>query len=491
MKKRHISFKKNLCFFLFTMLFSINVVSQNFNGTLRINSENSRYFTDKAGKAIYLTGSHTWANFQEAGLPTDSLFEWTKYLDMMKSNNHNFMKLWVWEQAKLGSWSKEDIAFSPMPYEQITQNGKVKYDLSKWNRTYFLRLRQRVIEAGKQGIYVSVMLFQGWSQQKEKIKNPWLFHPLNPDNNINGVGKQITDNKEDDAEKGTLHALKNGDALKYQEAYTKKVIETINDLDNVLFEIINEGGTKDWQYHIINFIKKTEKTMPKQHPVGMSHAVAVSPLMWNRDLIESPADWIAPSNEPFIWNYPNSIKTTDYQLKMLPNPGKKVTILDTDHLWGCGGDYSWVWKAFLQGYYPIFMDPWQNFPHADTANIQWLSPCLYEREYAPYKLIRQNMGATWRFTERINLGKSVPSPELTSSGFCLAQPNETYISWVETGAYLTLNLRNTTGIFEAEWFNPLTLETKSEKPIEGGNFIVIKPPFDTEAVFFLKKKRGK
>ena len=48
-----------------------------------------------------------------------------------------------------------------------------------------------------------------------------------------------------------------------------------------------------------------------------------------------------------------------------PNSGKKVTILDTDHLWGCGGNYQWVWKSFLQGYNTIFMDPWQSFPHAE------------------------------------------------------------------------------------------------------------------------------
>jgi hypothetical protein len=476
---------------LFSIIFSLNSYGQSFNGTLRLNPENPRYFTDNSGKSIYLTGSHTWANFQEAGLVSDSLFEWKKYLEMMKANKHNFMKLWVWEQAKLGSWSSKEIVFSPMPYQQILQNGKVKYDLSKWNQAYFNRLRQRVIEAGKQGIYVSVMLFQGWSQQKEQIKsgNPWLFHPFNPDNNINGVGTQVADNKEDDAEKGTLHALKNGDILKQQEAYTQKVLETINDLDNVLFEIINEGGTKDWQYHIINFIKKTEKALPKQHPVGMSHAVAVTPLMWNQDLLESPADWIAPSNEPFSWNFPNSEKTTDYQVKIQPNNSKKVTILDTDHLWGCGGNYQWVWKSFLQGYCPIFMDSWQNFPYPDTTTIKWLSPCLVEREYKPYKLVRQNMGETMRFSKRIDLGKSLPMPEISSSGFCLVQPNESYISWLESGTYLTLNLRNTNGTFEAEWFNPLTFETKTSESILGGNFVVLKSPFVGESVLFLKKSK--
>jgi Family of unknown function (DUF6298) len=475
---------------LLFLLFCNTSFSQYFNGPLRLNPENPRYFTDNSGKSIYLTGSHTWANFQEAGLPSDSLFEWGKYLEMMKVNNHNFMKLWVWEQAKLGSWSREAIEFSPMPYQQVLQNGVVKYDLSKWNPLYFKRLRERVIEAGKQGIYVSVMLFQGWSQQKEQIKsgNPWLFHPFNPQNNINGIGKQVTDNKEDDAEKGTLHSLKNGDVLTQQEAYAKKVIETINDLDNVLFEIINEGGTKDWQYHIINFIKKTESKLPKQHPVGMSHAVAVTPLMWNQDLLESPADWIAPSNEPFAWNFPNSSLTTDYQEKIKPNDSQKIIILDTDHLWGCGGNYQWIWKSFLQGYQPIFMDSWQNFPHADTTTIKWLSPCLVDREYLPYKLIRQNMGETMRLSKRINLGKSNPTPELTSSGFCLAQFNESYISWVDLKGYVTINLRNTDGTFNVEWFNPLTMETKKSNSILGGNFVVLKSPYTAESVLFLKKE---
>ena len=482
----------NKLILLIPILLSVNtsLFSQYFNGTLRLNTENPRYFTDKSGKSIYLTGSHTWANFQEAGLATDSLFEWKKYLEMMRTNHHNFMKLWIWEQAKLGSWSKEALVFYPLPYQEITQNGKVKYDLSKWNDQYFERLRKRVIEAGQQGIYVSIMLFQGWSMKKEKIEsgNPWLFHPFNPDNNINGVGRQIVDNKEDDAEKGTLHSLKNGDVMQQQEAYVKKVVETVNDLDNVLFEIINEGGTRDWQYHIINFVKKTEQKLTKQHPVGMSHAIGVSPLMWNQELFESPADWVAPTNEPVGSNYRNSSLITDYQVKIQPNSGKKVTILDTDHLWGCGGNYQWVWKSFLQGYCPIFMDSWQNFPYPDTVAISWLSPCLVPREYTPYKLIRQNMGVTMQYSKRIDLGRSTPQPDLCSSGFCLAQPNKSYMAWLESKPYLTINLRNTDGIFEVEWFNPLPLETKNETSIKGGDYIVLKSPFTGESVVFLRKK---
>ncbi|MBN2131699.1 MAG: hypothetical protein JW741_19525 [Sedimentisphaerales bacterium] len=35
------------------------------SGPLRVHHQNRRYFADASGKALFLTGSHTWANFQE------------------------------------------------------------------------------------------------------------------------------------------------------------------------------------------------------------------------------------------------------------------------------------------------------------------------------------------------------------------------------------------------------------------------------------------
>ena len=37
-------------------------------GPLRVSTANPRYFTDGSGKAVYLTGSHTWASLQDMGL---------------------------------------------------------------------------------------------------------------------------------------------------------------------------------------------------------------------------------------------------------------------------------------------------------------------------------------------------------------------------------------------------------------------------------------
>src|SRR5262245_17715422 len=37
-------------------------------GPLRVHPANPRYFTDGSGKAVYLTGAHTWNNLQDIGL---------------------------------------------------------------------------------------------------------------------------------------------------------------------------------------------------------------------------------------------------------------------------------------------------------------------------------------------------------------------------------------------------------------------------------------
>ena len=62
--------------------------------------------------------------------------------------------------------------------------------------------------------------------------------------------------------------------LAQQKAYVRKIIETLNDLDNVLYEVCNEVPDRpeafDWMEHLAAFIHATEAEMPKQHPVGIT-----------------------------------------------------------------------------------------------------------------------------------------------------------------------------------------------------------------------------
>ena len=60
------------------------------NGTLHVSEINPRYFTDNTGKAVYLTGAHTWNNLVDMG-PTQppEEFDFPAYIEWMKKYNHN------------------------------------------------------------------------------------------------------------------------------------------------------------------------------------------------------------------------------------------------------------------------------------------------------------------------------------------------------------------------------------------------------------------
>jgi hypothetical protein len=164
-------------------------------------SANGRYFTDDTGKAIYLTGSHTWNNFLDGGWAAEgwsnlNTFNYETYLDWMREHHHNFIRLWTSENVRdfepcttgpsdpscvclannptcpSGSPGYRPLQnpVTPTVYERVTcetsncygADGLKKFDLSRFNSAYFDRLRQHIIEAGERNIYVSIMLFNAW-----------------------------------------------------------------------------------------------------------------------------------------------------------------------------------------------------------------------------------------------------------------------------------------------------------------------------------------
>ncbi len=207
-------------------------------GPLKVHATNKRYFTDGSGKAIYLTGSHIWYNLKDR-VP-GPLFNYSGYLSFLVSKNHNFMRMWTWELARYsyrGGPIRNTIQFPwPRTGSGTALDGKRKFDLSKLNQSYFDRLRSRVIQARDKGIYVSIMLFEGHGMQFSDSAWRWKGHPFHAANNINGInGDPNNDGK------GTeTHTLSLPKVTAIQRAYVKKVVDTVNDLPNVLYEIANE-----------------------------------------------------------------------------------------------------------------------------------------------------------------------------------------------------------------------------------------------------------
>jgi hypothetical protein len=464
-------------------------------GPLKISNFNPRYFADRQGKVIYLTGSHTWDSFGDWGASTPE-FDYLAYLAFLRTNNHNFIRLWVHESTRASSGADSHI--SPLPWKRIgpglANDGGLKFNLREFNPIFFDRLRTRVIEAGEQGIYVSVMLFNRYFN--------WPTHPFNIQNNIN----EIDGDSNRDGDGRNIHTLAVPTIMELQKAYVRKVLDVINDVDNVLYEIGNElrRDTVEWQYEMIKFIHAYERNLPKQHPVGMTSTGGGSEPMANAELFQSPADWISPRTESGQ-NYSSDPPIAD---------GNKIIITDTDHLSRIL-DYptpQWVWKSFLRGLNPILMDVIQNrVPGRDTKYNDPSRPSLPPT--------RKAMGQTLSYARRINLAKMVPRPEISSTKYCLADSRAEYLIYIPSAGVIrrrgngalhwlsdfshgnrllrqafeviglnemvTVDLSQASGELNVEWFNPITGETITAPKTLGGARQKFTAPFPGDAVLYV------
>jgi hypothetical protein len=435
----------NLLFVI--QVFATSLAYAQTNGPLRVHPENPRYFADASGKAVLLTGSHTWPNLIDMG-PTDppAAFDFDGYLKWLKSHGHNFTRGWTWEPTRWNTsdmknveWRNGHHFIAQQPYLRtgpgLALDGKAKFDLEKPNPEYLQRIRERLAKTREAGIYVSVMLFEGFGVQYGK--ESWSNHPMNAANNINGVeGDRNSDRKGIE-----IHQLLNKRVTKLQEAYLRWLVTGLNEFDNVLYEVSNETHTSstEWQYHIIRTVKTIEATLPNQHPVGMTFQASKGK---NQALFDSPADWISPNPEGGFRDNPPDMK------------GIKVVMSDTDHLWGIGGDAVWVWKTFTRGLNPIFMDTY------DGKVLGKVRP----QDDAP----RRTMGHVLALSKRIHLARAIPQPESSSTGFCLSEPGKSYVVFAPEGGDIEVDLTQAPAELEVERLHPVTGEVSIKETIAGG-----------------------
>ncbi|MBN2452600.1 MAG: DUF4038 domain-containing protein [Lentisphaeria bacterium] len=447
-------------------------------GPLRVSVDNPRYFATPDGRIVYLTGSHTWSNLRDMG-PSDPppAFDFEGYLAFLRRWNHNFIRLWTWE---LSHYAYDDRAIwcSPFPWPRtgpgMALDGRPRFDLSRFDGAYFQRLRERVGRAEAAGIYVSVMLFEGHGLHASRAPWCWEGHPFHAANNVNGIdGDPDGDGRGIESQTLDLPAV-----TAIQEAYVRKVVDSLNDMDNLLYEIANESGAYStaWQYHFIRLIKEYESGKPKQHPVGMTFQWAREQRGTNAVLFESPADWISPNPDG------------GYRDEPPPADGRKVILNDTDHLWGIGGNPQWVWKSFLRGMNPLFMDPYARAPEGQKADAAaaWTDHLGSSPKTDPkWDPIRAALGYTRRFAERLDLRRTEPRGDLASSGYCLAAAGEWYLVYVPGGGDVTVDLSEAPGPWRAEWFEPGMGGDLGAVPVEGGAARALAPPCAGDAVVLL------
>jgi hypothetical protein len=446
-------------------------------GPLVVSEANPRYFTVRSDnpadrRIVYLTGSHIWNNLHDGLGPgkdcatSPEQNDYGAYLKFLKEHGHNFIRLWRWEHFRSqADGGKFHLCMTPQPWLRtgpgVAKDGKPKFDLSAFDPAYFDRLRDRVVAAGNEGIYVSVMLFDGHALHLSPPPDNVEGHPFHAVSNVNGMGiTSLID----------YQVLPLDPRVQaFQEAYIRKVVDTVQALPNVLYEVANEssgdkaesvrlpdgsslptpiGDSTQWQYWVIHFIKEYEQQKQySKHPVGMTMQYPVPDQSKVNDvLFNSPADWISPGFEETLSNAePGSIS------RWLTDPpasdGKKVVITDTDHYAPGKGDAQWAWKSFLRGNNPMLMD------YGIINVVKPLDPSLGAPPYELFEPARYAMGDTLRYAQRMTLIDTKPHGDLTSTGYALANPGKEYLVLQPSAKADVFTVKLAVGTYEIAWYN--------------------------------------
>jgi len=414
-------------------------------GPLSVNALNSRYFFDSTGAPVYLAG--TYIDPQQIELGTK---DFTAYLDYLRQQKHNFTRLWAWEQTP----SSAATPMTTLPYERSGRgqalDGGSKFDLRRLNQDYFDQLRARVVAAAERGIYVSVVLFKSLdSQSKIKQDNPWYANPFNRDNNVNRInGDTNGDGIGAEAFTLTIPAI-----TSLQEAYIRKIVDTLNDLDNVLYEISGDSPLGDyaWQSYIINYLKNYQANKRNQHPVGINAPAGTSDSVFN-----SPADWIAffgaDLNPPVAAG------------------GKVLFVQPGSNLLDTSSGHQSVWKRFARGFNIVDKEPDSLTPGIADA-------------------VHGSITQTLAYSQMINLVMMTPSDLVCSTGYCLLKSGAEYLVYLPIGGSVTVDLSGAQQNFSTAWFDPPSGQTSAGTTVNGGGRVTLVSPFKGETVLHLLVQR--
>ena len=198
---------------------------------VKINPDNPKYLLFRGKQLVLVSASEHY------GSVINRPFDFQKYLDDAAAHKitvtRTFLLYRELQSARNPSSpckpeSPDFIAPWVRTGPEKALDGEPIYDLDRWNPEYFDRLHRFLAGASKRGIVVELTVFSN-----TYADDIWALNPLRKENNIQHVG---------DVEWEDYLSLKNGELVRRQEAYARKIIDETSGYDNVYYEICNEPG---------------------------------------------------------------------------------------------------------------------------------------------------------------------------------------------------------------------------------------------------------
>ena len=256
------------------------------------------------------------------GFVVNSNFNYHVFFDTIQKYRANYISICV-HQLFPSAWQRNlDLPLAPRNANGIlqpwatttkTNNGDFwpfKFDLDKWNKVYFDRLKDFVDCAAQHEVVVNVF-FDDLIRQAD-----FNINAFNPDNNINGT--------ENTGPADYFNMVGHPVMTAYHDRMIAKIVKELNYADNVIYFICDEPGhagnegdssyyhkVYDWLSHKIDVIKNTEESLPKKHLVASQQQMCAYPLDFSGD---SRTDYNVLQYTWWGWNHQTGgLRALDYE----------------------------------------------------------------------------------------------------------------------------------------------------------------------------------
>jgi hypothetical protein len=448
---------------------------------LRVHPTNSHYFTNDTGKAIILTGSHTWGLLQEWGMtlpaPAEDI---PTFVNFLTEHGHNCTILWRIDVTapSPGRWLFNRQAWT-RPGPGTANDGLPKFDLTTFDQSFFDRLRDVCEQLYTANIYAIVGIVDGNDVFSGRAPNDTFA--LTGSNNINGVDDGYPGSGSSWAVSQTMRSPNRLSDI--WEALCRKYCDTLHDLPNVLFQVGEEADPASswWSEDLMATIREYEEAQGYlRHPVGRAVHIDHD----DAELFASSADWVAPYNFPI---------TTD-------NHGK-VILADTDHLSGANapgmgspsGDRSYVWKAMCHGSQLLMMDPYLYYITGEGNTNPCPNPTngVCGRPLDAWDADRDQLGYALIYASKCrDLASMTPQPSKASTGYALvnaAPEGAEFLVYSPDGGTFSVDLSGVARPLTVEWFNPRLGQAIPGTAVVPGGTVPTRftPPFPGDALLYL------
>jgi hypothetical protein len=243
--------------------------------TFRRHPSNPRCFVYKGKPIVLVTATEHY------GAVLNRQFDYVPYLDELARNALNLSRTFTFYRELEDSIPPLGYTntLAPRPGQEVmpwkrtgpgnANDGGLKFDLNQWDPAYFTRMKAFLKAAAEREIIVEIVLF--CNPYRSTI---WSWFPLHPHNNVNGAGGKI-------AEVGQFMELHDSTIVDRQKEFVRKIVQELNEFDNIYFEISNEtsarGNEPDiaarqdaWHLALSKVVREAEQNLPKKHLIAIN-----------------------------------------------------------------------------------------------------------------------------------------------------------------------------------------------------------------------------